>query len=76
MAVECHPARKCSGGEIENAIWVETAAADPPTIVEGTCASGYYVEAGKPYRGCDITGTFTAVQNPCQRTAAHHGGYV
>lgn len=44
--------------------------------MEGTCASGYYVEAGKPYRGCDITGTFTAVQNPCQRTAAHRGGYM
>ena len=29
---------------------------------------GYYVEEGKPYRACDLTGTFTAIVNPCLRT--------
>ena len=75
MAVARHPARKCAGGVDENANWPETTAADPPTIVEGTCTTGYFVEAGKPYRGCDITGAFTAVQNPCQRTVTHYGAY-
>jgi len=58
--------RKCSGGELDNAIWPEANAST--TIVEGACATGFYVVAGKPYRSCDLSGTFTEVQNPCKRT--------
>jgi hypothetical protein len=46
--------------------WPSAVAANPPTLVTGSCLSGFYVMAGAPYRGCDINGTATPVQNPCQ----------
>jgi hypothetical protein len=52
--------------------WPSAVAANPPTLVTGSCLSGFYVMAGAPYRGCDINGTATPVQNPCQGTLAAH----
>ena len=49
-------------------MWQAATAGDPPTVVSGTCVSGYYVVSGAPYRGCDVNGTYTDVQNSCQRT--------
>ena len=46
--------------------WPPTVAGNPPTAVSGQCASGTYVAAGQPYRGCDINGNFTVIKNPCQ----------
>jgi len=51
------------------AAWPSGVAGDPPALVSGSCDAGYYVAAGAPYRGCDITGTWQVVQNPCQRKA-------
>ena len=63
-------ALKCAAITEGHVEWTETAATEPATIVEGICMPGFYVAAGKPYRACDITGSFTEIQNPCQRTCA------
>ena len=56
----------CEATNDDHAAWPDAPANDG--IVEGTCLPGYYVEEGKPYRACDLTGTFTAIVNPCLRT--------
>ena len=49
--------------------WPSAVAGNPPTVTLGACKTGYYVVAGVPYRGCDISGNWQTVQNPCQSTS-------
>jgi hypothetical protein len=56
----------CGARTESGATWPAATAASPAALVVGTCAPGFEVLAGAPYRGCDITGTLTAVENPCQ----------
>ena len=70
LACGVNAALYCTTGTADgNAIWDDTLASNPPSFATGTCAEGFYVRAGQPYRLCDITGTFSEVQNPCERTS-------
>jgi hypothetical protein len=62
----------CAASTSGNAAWPSAVAGSPPTLVTGTCNTGYYVPAGAPYRGCDITGTLTAIENACLRRRCAH----
>ena len=60
----------CAAFDDGTTTWSSGVAGNPPTVITGTCDAGYYVAAGAPYAGCNITGGFGNIQNPCQRTAA------
>lgn len=59
----------CVGFDDGNATWTATQAGSPATLATGSCDSYFYVAYGSTYRGCDITGAWQSVQNPCLRTA-------
>ena len=65
-----HTAITCNAVTENGAHFDQTNAGDPPRLAIGACLPGYYVVAGAPYRGCNITGFFQPIQNPCQRTSS------